>query len=202
MVRTKVTIIDGTSNRDGATFIERYGYVQYRNRLPYPRGESCEVLGCGIHKTFGDMLYRATDQEWYLRWKQEQAYDPFYGVLGAPEYADEYTDDEIRSYLEIGLRREQRNQERAGKSGLVFDHCHEHGWIRGIICASCNGKMRDVDLRMEYTQVHILCSHGDSVIEIELPTPAYNRHWEKCPDCFNAGPWTALLGGIPKRIDA
>lgn len=186
----RVTIIDNSiQNRDGDTFIERYGYVQYRDRLPYPRVGPCEVLGCGIHKIYSDMLYGRHG-------KQEDPYGAFY----IDEHIDQWTDDQIRRFLEIGLRWEKRKQERAGKSGLVFDHCHEHGWIRGIICASCNGKMRDVDLRMDYTQIHMLTFPDESTIEVEMPTPAYNRHWEKCPDCNKAGSWTALLGGIPTPV--
>lgn len=34
---------------------------------------------------------------------------------------------------------------RHGKSDLVFDHCHEHGWVRGIVCQSCNVKLGQLD---------------------------------------------------------
>jgi Recombination endonuclease VII len=24
---------------------------------------------------------------------------------------------------------------------LVFDHCHRHGWVRGLICLACNNPL-------------------------------------------------------------
>ena len=29
--------------------------------------------------------------------------------------------------------------------GLVTDHCHEHGWVRGTLCRLCNARMVLVD---------------------------------------------------------
>lgn len=28
---------------------------------------------------------------------------------------------------------------------LVRDHCHEHGWVRGVVCRSCNFKLGHID---------------------------------------------------------
>lgn len=199
MARRTITIVDDeyAQYSDTGTFIEKYGYVQYRNRLPYPRVGPCEVLGCGIHKTFAYTIARITDAE-YVRWMERERFcDPaFNETLDCPR---RYTDDQIRQMLENRLIAEKRSQARVGKTGFVFDHCHEHGWIRGVICASCNGKMRNVDLRMEYSEVQTIGFDDDYPIELELPTPAYNRHWEKCPDCRKTGPWTAMLGGISTR---
>jgi hypothetical protein len=170
---------------DTGTFIEKFGYVQYQGKLPYPRTGSCEVLGCGIHKTFGSLIDRAL-----FVGNLEQAYAPFLPLdIDTPA-------EQIEYFLEIGLRRKQY-LDKQKKPGFVFDHCHAHGWIRGIVCASCNGKMRNVDLRMDYTEKYIRVQPDSSLIEIELPTPSYAGHWEKCPDCRMNGPWTALLGGMP-----
>lgn len=31
--------------------------------------------------------------------------------------------------------------------GLVRDHCHEHGWVRGIVCRRCNRRLGHIDQR-------------------------------------------------------
>lgn len=37
---------------------------------------------------------------------------------------------------------------------LVLDHCHTHGWVRGFICKSCNGILRDIDKNTNLTDVY------------------------------------------------
>lgn len=49
----------------------------------------------------------------------------------------------------------------------VLDHCHEHGWIRGELCASHNGRMRLIDA-------------GDGQCGWE---PWMLEHWLRCPEC-------------------
>lgn len=49
----------------------------------------------------------------------------------------------------------------------VLDHCHEHGWIRGELCASHNGRMRLIDA-------------GDGQQGWE---PWMFEHWLRCPEC-------------------
>ena len=48
-----------------------------------------------------------------------------------------------------------------------FDHCHEHGWIRGELCSSHNGRMQfiDAETRQDLWEDWML------------------MHWLKCPDC-------------------
>lgn len=49
----------------------------------------------------------------------------------------------------------------------VLDHCHEHGWIRGELCASHNGRMQLIDA-------------GDRQRSWE---PWMLEHWQRCPEC-------------------
>ena len=49
----------------------------------------------------------------------------------------------------------------------VFDHCHEHGWIRGEVCSSHNGRMKQID----------------AGLRPELWEPWMLMHWQRCPDC-------------------
>jgi len=32
-----------------------------------------------------------------------------------------------------------------GEGKLVFDHCHDHGWLRGIICCTHNYRLGQID---------------------------------------------------------
>jgi hypothetical protein len=56
-------------------------------------------------------------------------------------------------------------------SPLYFDHCHAHGWIRGLVCASCNSVMRHLD------------KHGYLLrYRVDL-REAYRKHLNQCHDC-------------------
>jgi len=50
-----------------------------------------------------------------------------------------------------------------------LDHCHVHGWVRGVLCGPCNQQMRRVD-------------RG----KVPLVSP-YAEHWRLCPDCRELG---------------
>jgi hypothetical protein len=28
---------------------------------------------------------------------------------------------------------------------LVFDHCHAHGWVRGLVCVPCNNRLMHIE---------------------------------------------------------
>lgn len=51
----------------------------------------------------------------------------------------------------------------------VIDHCHRHGWVRGVLCRSCNGVMMVVDLRItprsESLKIEMLTAHAGNCIE-------------------------------------
>jgi len=48
-----------------------------------------------------------------------------------------------------------------------FDHCHEHGWIRGELCSSHNIRMARIDADVDQQKWE------DWMM----------RHWYRCPDC-------------------
>lgn len=52
----------------------------------------------------------------------------------------------------------------------VVDHCHEHGWARGVVCPSCNQAMAAIDRR-----------RGISKAPERLV--ALIKHFSHCPDC-------------------
>lgn len=47
----------------------------------------------------------------------------------------------------------------------VLDHCHAHGFVRGLVCTSCNGRMGYVD------------AHTDKATDSE------RFYRDNCPDC-------------------
>jgi hypothetical protein len=55
---------------------------------------------------------------------------------------------------------------------LVFDHCHEHGWVRGVVCCGHNYRLGQVDA--------VLAIDGAVV---DLAATAYARHLANCPGC-------------------
>lgn len=56
-------------------------------------------------------------------------------------------------------------------SQMVVDHCHTHGWVRGIVCRSCNSHMASIDVRRAPDRIE-----GVSVAELL-------RHAAQCPEC-------------------
>ena len=32
-----------------------------------------------------------------------------------------------------------------GKPTLLFDHCHDHGWVRGLLCNVCNDQVAFIE---------------------------------------------------------
>jgi len=55
---------------------------------------------------------------------------------------------------------------------LVFDHCHEHGWVRGVLCNSHNVKMGYIDV--------VSRTEG---ITVDLGDTPYGQWAMRCPDC-------------------
>lgn len=53
---------------------------------------------------------------------------------------------------------------------LHFDHCHNHGWIRGRLCTRCNTELA-------------LAVRAGSLHKHRLQGP-FLAHLRKCPDCL------------------
>lgn len=61
----------------------------------------------------------------------------------------------------------------------VIDHCHAHGWVRGVLCFSCNSKMGLVDL--------MITPRGSNELVADLA-----NHVSRCHECDSVSP--AQLG--------
>jgi Recombination endonuclease VII len=61
------------------------------------------------------------------------------------------------------------------KTRPVADHCHAHGWVRGLICRQCNGLMGLIDQRITPQVEAVLLK-------------ALLALWHRCPDCGHLDP--------------
>lgn len=66
-----------------------------------------------------------------------------------------------------------------GRGKFNYDHCHKHGYVRGVICAGCNQKMKQLDwiMKSERPVEHMLRYRWWA------PLSSYLAHWDNCPEC-------------------
>lgn len=62
---------------------------------------------------------------------------------------------------------------------LERDHCHEHGYLRGVVCRRCNLRMKPVDQ-----------GNMAGTVREEVDRQALVVHWHNCPKCA-LEPWKA-----------
>lgn len=55
---------------------------------------------------------------------------------------------------------------------LVFDHCHRHGWVRGMLCNAHNVKVGRLEAVMRI----------DGIV-IDVTGTSYGAFLANCPDC-------------------
>lgn len=76
---------------------------------------------------------------------------------------------------------------RRGLYVVVYDHCHKHDRLRGVLCRDCNNAMHYVDA---HVAVMISCRGPH---RWEPLWPGFLAHWARCPECAAAGPWEPWL---------
>ena len=138
-------------------FIDRHGYVKYP--IPgYTAEGPCEVPGCADRQVQLAQLYRerfGSDLPQFT--SEEQA-----AALRA--------NDEAWCGLYLAAAK-------PGKQRYEVDHCHIHGWIRGVVCRSCNCKLpvlTTLNLGSEFVSNHF----GVDLIKID-----YEVYLRNCPEC-------------------
>ena len=65
-------------------------------------------------------------------------------------------------------------------TGYVYEHCHQHDYIRGVCCAPCNVQMTLMDARVD------TCASWPRF-------GAYLAWWQRCPSCAAGPPWEPWL---------
>jgi recombination endonuclease VII len=65
-------------------------------------------------------------------------------------------------------------------TGYVYEHCHQHDYIRGVTCGPCNVQMTLMDARVD------TCASWPRF-------GAYLAWWLRCPTCAAGPPWEPWL---------
>lgn len=63
---------------------------------------------------------------------------------------------------------------------FVWDHCHLHDYVRGILCRYHNAQMSLIDRYCPW-----VIEHTD--------LDPMRDHWSRCPQCASNGPWRLLM---------
>lgn len=170
-----------TQEPPGTGFVARYGLVRYADYLGdrYPREGPCELGVCRIRRA-EDMQRAAQHSAWLREYipRELAGLDALLaGPIADPRLAAAHA--RRRDRLALQLRRmdevpaEPPPATRAAV--LVFDHCHVHGWVRGIVCMACNNALGNQELRDVY-----LAKQRDGG---SAEAAAMLVYLVKCPDC-------------------
>ena len=70
---------------------------------------------------------------------------------------------------------------------FVWDHCHVHDYVRGILCRTHNVQMGPVD-RQDHSHLRAIQRHLGQQGIAELLA-----YWLRCPECAALGPWQPIM---------
>jgi hypothetical protein len=175
-----ITIVPISGNKASGTFIEQYGYVQYPAKRSdarkileqrYSADRPCEIIGCDLRKALIGIARKVTepDYQWCVNfpdWLEPSLlqYQDFLASYPNPE--KEYTE-----MITFALRNGRSKQQRMRQPAMLFDHCHKHGWIRGVICNSCNTIIGKIEASIPSDRS-------------EPFRPLYEKYLRNCTECL------------------
>ena len=88
-----------------------------------------------------------------------------------PRYSHRHTPEQVQGWLkELDYELEGHNAERFAGRAWIFDHCHVHGWVRGLVCGYCNGALG-------------LADAGRLTADDSTWAPLILAFRDNCPDC-------------------
>lgn len=167
-------LIDDSDKMDG--FIGQFGYVQYsaeyvRTHKILFPPKTCEITDCGRSLWTRLMHTRSTEIEY-------------------------------NAFIESLRKKGKTTHAYVGYNPTYYvDHCHRHGWIRGILCSTCNGIMRSVDKTnavkdevkivkvKEANLINVIWfpGYGEGLV-VEVSGSLYQQYANRCPDCKSEFP--------------
>lgn len=83
-----------------------------------------------------------------------------------------YKPYQLRKYARDGLC-EICGGPPGGKPMLLFDHCHAHGWVRGLICNYCNDHVGFIE-------------NGWNRYLRDIVLERFPEYRNNCPDCCDS----------------
>jgi hypothetical protein len=93
-----------------------------------------------------DTLSRlATDQDALAGWWPQTPGEGFVARYGHVEYRRVMAREQLAIRAQILAGGTCEVDHRHSRDGLVFDHCHDHAWVRAVVCHSCNVKLGQLD---------------------------------------------------------
>ena len=181
-----------------ATFIEKHGLVQYTKWIhkKYPFDKKCEIVGCEtsellnrifsrfyrleyIDECNGDYFYYRKDRKSGDQW--EYKYMEWLCLEDPEDWNDEFIGIGLiypNPDVMIHIRSHDKQRNKYRQNEFVLDHCHAHGWIRGVLCRSCNGIMGGIDACDRYANT------GSRRFPFILPNEMYMKYRTNCPECI------------------
>jgi hypothetical protein len=146
------------------TFIEQYGLVQFTRGsfTKYPVTGPCEVINCAEYRRRGAEEWAEETLRRLSAYLADFTEMVELGIL---------TESAVRPIGDI-VREKSSVNKRPRANPYVLDHCHRHGWIRGVICRSCNVAPPLCETTGDYVDRRRV-----------IGQPDYWSHLMKCPDC-------------------
>jgi hypothetical protein len=153
-----------------STFIERHGYVRYPVK-GYNTPNICEVRGCAQREFERKLaqVFLAIDSMTYITRSDLPAqFKISHNEQRWARLVKDLTDP--KSYL--------------NRKKYVVDHCHQHGWVRGVVCQSCNNSLAILDAGKTYNAPPptLASLFGITCAKLRLEEFRLN-----CPECAGEG---------------
>jgi len=80
-------------------------------------------------------------------------------------------------------RTAQAGPAEAARTRYLYEHCHQHDYIRGVTCQRCNPALAYIDARVLMPIGWHRPARAAALLEF----------WSRCPSCAALGPWAPVM---------